>query len=243
MREDEWNGLDGRIGDGLGDRQIHIWHVDLQAYQNQVPQFFSLLSPDEVERAQRFHFPEHRDYFILARGILRRLLAGYLQIQPKVIQFAYSDRGKPSLASPASDLNFNLSHSQGRAVYGFVWHQRIGVDLEVLRPMPNALSLAKRFFLPREYEAIASATPSEQSALFFRYWTYKEAYLKARGIGLVGLEEAEVILNENSASISLSSETETTDWHLFPLERGENTLAAAAVPGDNWQIEQFCLPL
>jgi len=216
----------------LSDRHLHLWQADLNQFMPQLTQFRSVLSPDEVERSQRFHFDEHRQYFILARGILRYLLAQYLNCHPSEVEFTYSQRGKPALALPKSDLKFNISHSKNHALYGFSLNSSIGVDIEAIRPLKDLDSLAKRFFLPSEYRHIQNTPISEQPYTFFRYWTYKEAYLKAIGEGLAGLEQAKIELTDTGAKVSDRA------WSLYSLTTPPGTLAAVSVEGDNWQVDQ-----
>jgi len=216
----------------LSDRHLHLWWADLNPFMPQLAKFRSCLSVDEQERADHFHFDEHRQYFILARGILRSLLAQYLTCHPSDIQFTYSQRGKPALALPQSELNFNISHSQNYALYGFALNASLGVDIETIRPLKDVDSLAKRFFLPSEYQHIQQTPIAKQPYTFFRYWTYKEAYLKAIGQGLAGLEQAHIQFTETGAQMSDRA------WSLYPLTPPSGTVAAVAIKGQNWQIVQ-----
>ncbi|MDJ1177989.1 4'-phosphopantetheinyl transferase superfamily protein [Roseofilum sp. BLCC_M91] len=216
----------------LSDRHVQIWWADLNSFMPQLAEFRAFLSPDEQERSQRFHFDEHREYFMLARGLLRSLLAQYLKCYPSTIEFTYSQRGKPALSLPQSDLNFNVSHSKNYALYGFALNSPIGVDIETIRPLMDLDGLAKRFFLPSEYQHIQQTPISEQPDTFFRYWTYKEAYLKAMGEGLAGLEQAEIHLTETGAQVSDRA------WSLYPLTPPPGTVAAVAIEGHNWQVVQ-----
>jgi 4'-phosphopantetheinyl transferase len=216
----------------LCDRQLHLWWADLNPFMPQLAKLRSYLSVDELERSQRFHFDEHRRYFILARGVLRYLLSQYLQCYPSEIQFTYSQRGKPALALPQSELNFNVSHSKNYALYGFALNAPLGVDIEAIRPLTDLDALAKRFFLPSEYQHIQQTPIAQQPYTFFRYWTYKEAYLKAMGEGLAGLEQAEIQLTETGAQVSDRA------WSLYPLSPPPSTVAAVAVEGQNWQVVQ-----
>ncbi|MDJ1169705.1 4'-phosphopantetheinyl transferase superfamily protein [Roseofilum sp. BLCC_M154] len=214
----------------LCDRQLHLWWADLNPFMPQLAKLRSYLSVDELERSQRFHFDEHRRYFILARGVLRSLLAQYLNCHPSDLQFTYSQRGKPALALPQSELNFNVSHSKNYALYGFALNAPLGVDIEAIRPLTDLEGLAKRFFLPSEYQHIQQTPIAQQPYTFFRYWTYKEAYLKAMGEGLAGLEQAEIQLTETGAQVSDRA------WSLYPLSPPPGTVAAVAVEGQNWQV-------
>ncbi len=144
------------------------------------------LSSDERARAERFRFAVHRNRFVVARGRLREILGASLGVAPGEIAFEYSPRGKPSLARPfaAQGLRFNLSHADGLALYAIAHGREVGVDVERVRPLPDAESIAERFFSPREQAALRALPASERAAAFFACWTRKEAFLKATGDGL-----------------------------------------------------------
>ena len=210
---------------------VHIWRINLNSDELQLQFFRETLSSDEIARAERFYFPEHRQRFMAGRGTLRAILGQYLDIAPKQVEFEYQPRGKPLLAAKFADqgLLFNLSHSQDLALLGISYQHQIGVDLEYIRTMSDLEGLAKRFFSAREYEYLRLLSPAQQQQIFFRYWTCKEAYLKATGDGLVQLEEIEIDLTPNQPSKLLVS----GDWSLRELTPADNFAAAVVVAGSN----------
>ncbi|MEH2060109.1 MAG: 4'-phosphopantetheinyl transferase HetI [Nostoc sp.] len=211
--------------------EIHVWRIELDQTEAQLQHLTTTLSSDEMARAERFYFPKHRQHFIAGRGILRTILGRYLDIKPSEVQFNYQHRGKPVLAD--SGLAFNLSHSQGLGLCAVNCTRQIGVDLEYIRPMSDLEALAKRFFLPREYEILRSLSPNQQQEVFFRYWTCKEAYLKATGDGLSQLEQIEVSLTPTEpAKLQI-----TEDWSLFELVPANNYVAAVAVENFGWNLK------
>ncbi|WP_416235683.1 4'-phosphopantetheinyl transferase HetI [Nodularia sp. UHCC 0506] len=223
----------------LLSNDIHLWRIHLDVSEVQRQNLLTTLSDDEIARANRFHFQEHRQRFITGRGILRNILGNYLGIESQQVVFDYEERGKPVLADTLakSGLCFNLSHSQGLALCAVNYHSQIGVDLEYIRPMSDVEALAKRFFLPREYEIVRSLSGHEQQEIFFRYWTCKEAYLKATGEGLAQLEQIEILLNPTKPAQLKTSE----NWSLFELRPAQDSLAAVVVAGavDNLQCWQY----
>ena len=210
---------------------VHIWRINLNSDELQLQFYRETLSSDEIARAERFYFPEHRQRFMAGRGTLRAILGQYLDIAPKQVEFEYQPRGKPLLAAKFADkgLLFNLSHSQDLALLGISYQHQIGVDLEYIRTMSDLEGLAKRFFSAREYEYLRLLSPAQQQQIFFRYWTCKEAYLKATGDGLVQLEEIEIDLTPNQPSKLLIS----GDWSLSELTPADNFAAAVVVAGSN----------
>ena len=219
----------------LLQNEIHVWRIELDQPEVQLQNLAATLSNDEMARAERFYFQEHRQRFIAGRGILRTILGRYLGIQPRQVQFNYQQRGKPVLADTFtnSGLAFNLSHSQGLGLCAVNCTREIGVDLEYIRPMSDIEALAKRFFLPREYEMLRSLSANQQQEVFFRYWTCKEAYLKATGDGLSQLEQIEVSLTPTQpAKLQISQ-----DWSLFELVPANNYVAAVAVENLGWDLK------
>jgi len=212
---------------------VHVWRVELSVSQLQLQELAETLSNDEQSRAERFYFEQHRQHFIAGRGILRTILGRYLGIDPQALRFDYEARGKPILADifAKSGLSFNLSHSQGLALYGICRHP-IGVDLECIRENTDVEALAKRFFTEIEYEVVRSLPSNQQQQVFFRYWTCKEAYLKATGAGLSQLEQAEISLTPTQPA-SLQSK----EWSLIELIPANNYLAAVAVASQNLHLQ------
>jgi 4'-phosphopantetheinyl transferase len=215
--------------------EIHVWRIELDQPEIQLQNLTATLSSDEKARAERFYFQEHRQRFIAGRGILRTILGHYLGIQPLQVQFNYQQRGKPVLADTFADsgLAFNLSHSQGLGLCAVNCTHPIGVDLEYIRPMSDIEALAKRFFLLREYEMLRSLSPNQQQEVFFRYWTCKEAYLKATGDGLSQLEQVEVSLTPTEPAKLQILE----DWSLFELLPANNYVAAIAIANCDWNLK------
>ncbi|MGB3468258.1 MAG: 4'-phosphopantetheinyl transferase superfamily protein, partial [Cyclobacteriaceae bacterium] len=182
---------------------------------------------------------------IIARGTLRKIVSRYLNIEPNKLQFSYSERGKPYL--PNTSILFNLSHSQDLALYAITTVNQIGIDLEYIRPMNDAESLAERFFSPQEYNLISQLPPQQKQETFFKIWTCKEAYLKATGDGLAGgLEKVEVCLIQEKPIefFSINGDIkEASGWNLHQFIPQPNYIAAVVVAGKNqnfsfWQINQ-----
>jgi 4'-phosphopantetheinyl transferase len=203
------------------------------------------LSADEQARAKRFHFPADGDHYTAARGILRALLARYLETPAGDFSFCLNAHGKPALGpgSGAVDLRFNLSHSHGLALFAFASRREVGVDLEYVRPFPNQDRVAKRFFSAQEVTALQGLPPSAQSEAFFHCWTRKEAYIKARGGGLsIGLSSFAVSLAPDQMTdlpITSVDSTEAARWSLRAIAPGDGYAAAIAAEGADWSLSLF----
>lgn len=226
----------------LGNQDVHVWRAALDAPTEYVQQMVKILSADEQQRANRFYFDRDRQRFIIGRGLLRTILGRYLGLEPSRVQFCYEPRGKPVLADIDNKdrLRFNLSHSQGLAVYAIACDREIGIDLEQIRPFPNAEDIAKRFFSVRESTEISRLPPEQQQTAFFKTWTCKEAYLKATGDGLAGsLDQVEVMLTPGEPVRLLSIRGDSriaSDWCLYELKPASDYIAALAVAGQDWHL-------
>src|SRR5262249_31830035 len=164
--------------------EVHVWRVAVEGVQQDGYAFACWLSEDERAREQRFHFERDRRRFRVTRGLLRVLLGRYLCQAADGVELAYGDRGKPRLRDETSGLRFNVSHSGGRALLAFARGRDLGVDLELMRPVPEMASLTEQCFSPAEREAWRGLPEAERPAAFFRCWTRKEAFVKATGDGL-----------------------------------------------------------
>jgi 4'-phosphopantetheinyl transferase len=230
----------------LSSADVHVWHADLDTYP--ADGFLPLLSEDEVSRARRFHFSKDRNHFIVARGLLRKLLGDYLNIEPARLRFAYAEKGKPALEdSQRSLLSFNLAHSHGKAIYAFSRGRAVGVDLEFVREDVAGDKIAERFFSPFEIAALKALTPELREQAFFDCWTRKEAYIKARGDGLsMPLDEFDVSLAPGEEAALLQNPKEPEEvrrWTMRTITVAPGYVAALVVEGDDFRLQTFQLDL
>ena len=222
--------------------EVHVWRAALDLDAPRIQDLQALLSPDERARAEQFRFPLHRQRFIAARGLLRTLLARYLKISPPALRFSYGPHGKPALADAAAvtGLRFNLAHSDGLALFAVVWNREVGVDLESLGRDRAHDQIAERFFSPNEAAALRALPVEARRKAFYDCWTRKEAYLKARGLGLsLPLDQFEVSLSSEEPVRLLATPEgpdETSYWQLQAVPAGEGFAAAVAVAGTDWRL-------
>ncbi len=144
------------------------------------------LSPEERRRAERFRFDRDRRRFIVARARLRQLLGDRLKSRPEAVELVYGTHGKPALAqrSDNMDWRFNVSHCDDIAAYAFSQGREVGIDVEAIRNVHRADTIASHFFSRSEQEAYLALDSSEKMAGFFNCWTRKEAFIKAIGLGI-----------------------------------------------------------
>jgi 4'-phosphopantetheinyl transferase len=156
--------------------RLHVFSTDLPA--GRIVELEAFLSPLERERAGRFHFEEERARFVVSRGMLRIILGEHLSQSPGSIELAYGLHGKPMVKGHPDDIEFSLSRSRDVCVVAVAHATQIGVDIEAIRPLDDALQIARSRFKPAEAAAIDS------NDKFFRLWTRKEAVAKCLGWGL-----------------------------------------------------------
>ena len=196
-----------------------MWQASLDLEPSAVERLARELSDDERARAARFHFQRDAIRFAAGRVALRAGLAECLGVEPGLVSFRYGPYGKPELAPPLdrSGLRFNASRSQGLGLFAVTRDRRVGVDIERVRPLPDLDEIAERTLSPVERRRLHRLPPTERLADFFRCWTRTEAYLKAIGTGLAGLEH---VAGEPDAPAR---------WRLEPLSVGPDYVAAIAV--------------
>ncbi|WP_072621599.1 4'-phosphopantetheinyl transferase family protein [Spirulina major] len=205
---------------------IQIWLLNFEAIAPEYDRFFAVLNPAEQHRAHRYHHERDRQQFTLTRGCLRHLLSPCIDRAPQDITFTTTPTGKPELT--ASPWQFNVTHSGAWGAIALHPHHPVGIDLETLRPLPNALDLARRFFCPAEADAIAALPPAQQEIAFFTLWTRKEAYLKATGAGLTGLKTVEISHTAPPQILALHPPT-APPWSLADLPPLPNLRGAFAI--------------
>lgn len=224
----------------LSDGHIEVWCVETDAATNVIRQMEKVLAPEEISRAEQFHFEHHRNSFVVTRGMLRILLAHYLGEAAGDIIFAYGAKGKPSL--PDAKIEFNISHTKGIALFAFALGCELGVDVEQIRPIQDMMQIARRFFSRQESEELLALLEEEKEKAFFRCWTRKEAYIKAVGEGLsIPLNAFRVTFKEEGPVrwIDLGNETSAQPtWALYNLDISSAYVAALAHRGSKRQIVQ-----
>ena len=166
---------------------IELWLVEGPGTERERSHLYELLSDDERARASRFKVEDARRSFIVSRGFLRTILGHALGCAPESISFGEGEHGKPFLegAHAKSEIEFNVSHSGDVFLQAVSRGRTVGVDVERKKEGLAVEKLARRYFASGEASRlIEEVPPEERLESFYRCWTRKEAYLKARGTGL-----------------------------------------------------------
>lgn len=216
--------------------------VDLRLDPPRMARCAALLDAGETARADRFLRGEDRARFIASHAALRHVLARALSTDPATVAFRAEITGRPALAMPSGQLDFNLSHSGDRALIGLVRGARIGVDVEIRRPLPDALRIARSHFAPDETRALAALPPEAREEAFFGLWTRKEAVVKALGAGLSLPLSAFCVTVPPSPPRLLSGASGPEGWTLAEVEAGPGAAATVAVTAPNTTLLAEHLP-
>jgi 4'-phosphopantetheinyl transferase len=218
---------------------VHVWIIDLDEGPALVSSVLPFLSGEERVRASRFRTTELRLRFIVAHGALRHILARYTGAHPSQVSLACTGTGKPFV--PGSPLAFNLSHSDGLAICAVTPTGEIGADVERVRPIDDADSLAEQYFAVDERREYQAFSPHDRVAAFYSIWTRKEAFVKATGAGLN--RELQSFVVEVSPEVTRPHLTSTVDppgrWTLRAFRPRPGYIAAVALDREIGALELF----
>lgn len=232
----------------IEDDGVHVWRACLDVSPAVHDALQPTLSADEHARAARFHTRHDRARFVVARGYLRVLLGHYLARPPSHLRFTANAHGKPALLPEHHDRlpHFSVSHSRALALYAITGRGPVGVDLEYIQPDFPCDEIAARFFSPREIATLRALPPAGQQAAFFAAWTRKEAYIKARGVGLsLPLSGFDVSLAPGEPAALLrvhGAADEAARWPLHDLSPHPDYAAAVAVEGHDCRVICYANP-
>jgi 4'-phosphopantetheinyl transferase len=176
----EW--APGPLHPQLDEGAVHVWRADLTTAPEDLR---GLLCSDERRRAARFPRDHDGSLWARSRGVLRVLLGRYLQSDPSSLRLLTGEHGKMAVLENQA-LFFNLSHSDGLALYVFAKHAEVGVDVELPRRAIDGLAIARRAFGPDEAIRLEGLDPSTQEHEFLRAWVRYEAASKCLGLGIWG---------------------------------------------------------
>lgn len=229
----------------LAPNEIHIWHARLDQPQAVSNRLIQLLSKDERSRAGRFHFEQDRTRFIARRGILRTILGTYLDVEPHRLQFYYEKNGKPRLADifDKERIHFNDSHSAGLAIIAISPSFEIGVDVERVHDIPEMNDIVEKFFTESEKTSFYSLRDGLKQEVFFKWWTRKEAFLKATGDGLfrpLNSFDMSVAPGEPTSLLRIYGDAKAASrWAIQDLKPPPGYAAAFAIKEQSCQVHCY----
>ena len=212
----------------LPPNEVHLWFVltnelNLNDAAHISSAYQELMTPEELAKAERFHFEKDRHQHIITRALVRTTLSRYANINPADWRFSKNKYGRPEISSPQShSLRFNLSHTDGLIACAVVIKQDIGVDVENIGRQAGGIDIANRFFSTQEAQDLDTVPESQKRERFFEYWTLKESYIKARGMGLsLPLNQFSFHLSDNKPiriSFNPQLEDNPNQWQFWKLQ-------------------------
>jgi 4'-phosphopantetheinyl transferase len=224
----------------LADNETHLWWAFPDRIRDSalLSRQHLTLSPEEQDRHRRFVFENHRHRYLVSHALVRDVLSQYAPVAPCDWIFEANAYGRPEIAAPREWrwLRFNLSHSGERAVVAVARQIDLGVDVESVSTRDGLTDIANRFFSPLEVAQLRSAPD-----LFFDFWTLKEAYIKARGMGLsIPLDTFSFCLaNPSSPQIAFHAgcSDQAGRWQFLLRRSGDHRLAVAAALGPGARLQ------
>ncbi len=219
--------------------EAHLWVVRpekikapelLRAYE-------ALLTKDERAKRDRFRFAKERHYCLVTRALVRSVLSRYADVPPDRWRFVANQYGRPEVAEPrlVPPLRFNLSHTNGLIVCLVATGREVGVDVEERQRSAELLGVAHRYFSPFEIAALSSLPKREQVDRVIMYWTLKESFVKARGMGLaIPLAQFSFDLEDRSGRgirifIDPRLDDDPESWQFRILSYGRGHFIAASI--------------
>jgi 4'-phosphopantetheinyl transferase len=231
----------------ISKREIQVWRVETTPFDNWNG-FQRVLSVDERTRAERLRFEQDQLRFVIRRGILRFLVASYVDASPDEIRFHYGPQGKPKLdgGPSTSDFHFNITYSGDRILYAFSIGRRVGIDIEQVRQIPELEHIAERHYSSLELASVYKPHRSRRLQNFFEVWTRKEAVIKALGVGLalpLNSFSVEPVGGLEGYGYQVIGDVEnSTRWRVLPLDAGRNFVASICVEETGFSLTTRTLP-
>ena len=218
----------------LTSGDIHLWLAFYNSIEDEqlLRSYRGLMSDTETEREARFHFPDDRLRYLVTRALVRTVLSQCAPVSPEDWAFSANKYGRPEIANAPAGVNisFNISHTKGLIVLGVTHGRALGVDVENVRSRKISPGIPERFFAAEEVKALSTQPPEQQHDRFFEYWTFKESYVKARGMGLSIPLGKFAFLYPDERAVSIAIDPELNDqaerWQFWQFQPAPEYLVA-----------------
>jgi 4'-phosphopantetheinyl transferase len=223
--------------------EVHVWVAHVGWPLLRIDALGDVLSPAEQENVERFRFHADRERYIIGRGLARVVLGSVLAAKPDSLRFGCNAFGKPFLvqALNAGRLQFNVSHSGDIVLVAVTTGRQIGVDVERIRDDVEIDGIAEGFLSLREQADLAALPLHERYDAFFRCWSRKEAFIKARGEGLsLPLDRFDVSVGPGEPPLLLATRPDPADagrWAIQDVHVDAGYAASVAAEGADWKLK------
>ena len=236
------------------ESEVHVWLVTPEAITDteRLACYAAMLSPEERVRQQRFHFEKDRHSFLVSHALVRKVLSSYVDVGPADWQFSAGPHGRPEIAGPAGvpALRFNLTHTAGLTACLVTLEVDCGIDAELITGRGSLQAIAEKMFAATELDALKELDGRAFLEQFFIFWTLREAYCKALGVGL-GFSKKDYAFEAGSndrVRIRFDAQAGESDgdWQVTILRPGADHLVAVAVRSDGLSgrevVHRFIVP-
>ncbi len=220
----------------FAEHAVHLWYV-VPEWADDDPllaSYHALMSAAEQAQQQRFVFARDRHRYLVTRALVRTVLSRYAEVEPQSWQFQANKYGRPEISAPSVSvpLRFNVSHADGLIACAVTIGRDIGVDVEAVDRPGQTVEIAERFFSPAEVAALRALPTEAQRDRFFDFWTLKESYIKARGMGLsIPLDQFSFHLDPSTIRITFDPRLQDASerWQFMRFRWGTRHAVALAV--------------
>lgn len=211
---------------------LMIFNIKLEDYEHQISELTSLLHKEELQKAQKYHFEKDSNRFIICRALLKCILANRTGIDLYEIKIDLDINNKPFL-NKNSNIHFNLSHSKDYGIIALSYNN-IGIDLEYLNDNFEYMDVMPTVFSLKEIDVVLSK--QNKTYQFFKYWTRKEAIVKATGTGINDfLPQIEVVDRVNI--IATDIEEYKQDFRVMSFDLNSNYIASLALTNSGYSVD------
>ena len=208
---------------------VQIWTAPTEGWSEAIVSgLLDTLDPSEKGRSARFRVEAARVHYVAAHALARFAIGRALGRNSRSLEFDYDSFGKPHLVG-VTDLGFSLSHSDGLVGCALGVHREIGIDIENMRQETDLDAISDVAFAVSEREWVAASPTGDRRERFFQFWTLKEAYLKAKGVGFSHPpDEAVFDLAEQQPRLK-SDDGFVADWRFGSMRAGVAHIVSVAV--------------
>ena len=223
----------------MTEHTIQLWMAEF--HQKDYRSCWLLLDESERARSGQFKIEQVRQQYVITKGILKQLLARYMDVQPETIKFEWSEYGKPYVVGEGErdGVVFNISHSGNKLAIVIGFRQELGVDIEQWKQRIHFPDLVKRYFAVDEIEYWDALPEHVRQKAFYDLWAKKESFVKAVGRGIsLGLDQC-VISNHQPVCFVRVPEIygQTSEWKLIDLEMPEGYSGALTVKNSQIKLQ------
>jgi len=236
------------------ESEVHVWLVTPEAITDpeRLAYYTAMLSPEERERHQRFHFAKDRHSFLVSHALVRKVLSAYVDVGPADWQFSAGRHGRPEIAGPAGvpTLRFNLTHTAGLTGCLVTLDADCGIDAELITRRGSLQAIAEKMFAATELVVLKKLDGRAFLEQFFIFWTLREAYCKALGVG-IGFSKKDYAFEagcDDRVRIRFDSQAGESDggWQFTILRPGADHMVAVAVRSEGLSgravVHRFIVP-